>query len=155
MAEVLTGADFDSSTFVGFILNLLLADFHLDELRRVINEAASLCESINEMFVVEISFVAETPAEARNADKTAAFVSNFSRISCHRLIVTIWLRLGIGCHTVSRSVPGDCRFAGIREASFKFVLGHQPKSQSEMLPMVHSVKLRTRRGAWQWGRVPP
>ena len=117
MSEVLAGTDFDSSTFVGLVFNLLLADFDLDVFRRVINEAASLCESINEMFVVEISFVAETPAEARNADKTAAFVSNFSRINCHRLIVAIWLRLGTGCHTVSLSVPGNCRFAGIGEVS--------------------------------------
>jgi hypothetical protein len=69
-------------------LNLLLADFDLDVLRRVINERASLFESINEVLVVEVSLVAKAAAEARNADKTADLVSNFSRIFCHVLIVT-------------------------------------------------------------------
>jgi hypothetical protein len=69
-------------------LDLLLGNFDFDELRRIINERASLFESINEMLVVEVALVTEAAAEARNADKTADLVSNFSRIFCQVLIVT-------------------------------------------------------------------
>jgi hypothetical protein len=67
-------------------LDFLLVDFDPDELRRVVNEARSFCERINEVLVVEVSLIQEMAAEARNADKTAALVSNFSRIRSHRLI---------------------------------------------------------------------
>lgn len=87
------------------VLDFHLIDFDLDELRRIVNERSSLFESVNKMFVVEVSLVAEDAAEARKEDKTADFVSNFSLICCHGVILTALFSDGMGCHTVNTKVP--------------------------------------------------
>lgn len=49
---------FNDGCFFPIILDQLLADFDLDVLRRVINECASLDESIDKMLVEEVALVA-------------------------------------------------------------------------------------------------
>lgn len=71
-----------------------LPDFYLAPLRRVVKEAASVSQSIDKVFVPNVSFVQFSCAVARNAHKTADWVSNLSRTLCHGLMFRTWFALG-------------------------------------------------------------
>jgi hypothetical protein len=112
--------------------DLDLIDFDLDVLRRVVNERSSLFESVNKVFVVEIPLIAELAAEARNADKTAALVSNFSRICSHGVILTARFNDGSWWYTFRTKVgpvvvccsPEDI-FGDVWESGFEFTAIHR------------------------------
>ena len=87
-----------------------LAHFERDKLRRVIRDESRVAEAINEVFRAKVVWIAESSAEADNADANAACVASFSRRRCHGFIANNRLRLGTGCRTTSFmpfSVPFD------------------------------------------------
>ena len=65
-------------------------------------------ECVREVFVEQIPLVAFACSKARNAHKTADFVTMASRVFCHGLIPRTRLTDGSGCQTTRRIplVPG-------------------------------------------------
>ena len=87
-----------------------LSHFERDALGRVVRDESRVAEAVDEIFRAKVVRIAESGAEADNADANAACVAIFSRRRCHGFIANNRLILGTGCSTTSLmpfSVPLD------------------------------------------------